>query len=116
MRAPSVAWLPASRAWACLQTRNTLGSIELSRQFKLVVRGCGGKRQCLGTPVRQADQGSPLIGSEGRAALHHVDPRGRSEPRARELPWGGDRVTPSLAASDDCLTMSRFIVRRWKRL
>jgi hypothetical protein len=25
-------------------------------------------------------------------------------------------ITPSLAASDDCLTMGRFIVRRWKRL
>jgi hypothetical protein len=25
-------------------------------------------------------------------------------------------ITPSLAASDDCLMMGRFIVRRWKRL
>jgi hypothetical protein len=28
------------------------------------------------------------FGGEGRAALHHLDPRGRSEPRAGELPEG----------------------------
>ena len=42
---------------------------------------------CLGAPDRQTDQGRPPIGGEGWAALHHLDPRGRSEPRAGELPW-----------------------------
>ena len=34
---------------------------------------------CLGTPDRQADQGSPPSGGEGWAALHYLDPRGGSE-------------------------------------
>jgi len=38
---------------------------------------------------RQTDRGSPLTGGEGRAPLHHLDARGRSEPRAGELSWLG---------------------------
>ena len=50
----------------------------------------------LGTSDRQADQGSPPIGGEGRAALHHLDPRGRSEPGTGELPRGTNRETSNL--------------------
>jgi hypothetical protein len=49
-------------------------------------RGPNPTYQCLGASDRQTDQGSPAIGGEGRAALHHMDPRRRSKPRAGELP------------------------------
>src|ERR1039458_4780933 len=41
--------------------------------------------------VGQTDQGRPLIGGEGWAALHNLDPRGGSEPRVGRLPWRRNR-------------------------
>jgi hypothetical protein len=64
-----------------------------------------GRRQdspdhCLGAPDCHADQGSAPISGEGRAALHNLDTRGRSQHRVGELSWESCGAARSLGASE----------------
>ena len=83
----------ATASLACVPTwhedfRSDLARIDVPT---LVIHGDADRirtHQRRGTSDRQADQGSPPGSGERWAALHHLDPRGGSEPRTAGLPEG----------------------------
>jgi hypothetical protein len=68
--------------------RQDLTHIDVPTLVILRGRGPDCAYRRLGITDCQTDPGSPLIGSAGWAALHYLDPHGRSEPRTGELSWG----------------------------
>ncbi len=64
---------------------------------------------CVGTPDRQADQGSPPVGGKGWAALHCLDPCGRSKSGTGGLPGKRRCETSSVSPQEGSSRINRPI-------